>query len=496
MGLSVIQDPNLQKREIVIPLHSTDSEETSEEYTGYGDQRNITGAKQTSIYGILAPLIQINNIAIDFTDVIEFSLKSTSVLPSVSMVVRDRYDLIKTFDTPDNDNSLVVQIIPKFENVYKKINLIFYISSIRISKDFINLTGIYKLPKFLSSNIKSFGEISTFKLFKEISTDTGLGFASNVEDLDQDKRFVYCDNKSYEEILNREINFSGSKDTMEIYEYWVDFWDYLNLAEVYKLYKTILPDEHPDMQIWVSCKTDEVLENQEIPIRQTVANISNALPYSNTELYTKTYNIVNRAGSQVYLGSDKVYSIYGMDDGEYLDTLMLDSHVKQDIFTKYEYLGENYGTFNYLLASKKRAGFLQKVNTETIEVVMTTPLLALQRGAKVNFLWYINDSEYDYRKEVLETQGVIDKNSTINIPYTDDDTENPEKGKGEIAPKYQIDKNISGQYLIIGCHIKFSNQKWEYILTLCKYASDKVEMLDPYLGQNATEREYENKIEF
>ena len=492
MALTVIQDPNLPKKEIVINMHSSD--ETFAGKSFMEQQRNITEKTQQSIYGIFAPLIQVNNIAVDFTDVIEFSLKSTSVLPFVSMVIRDRYNLIKSFDIPGNDNSLIVQILPQFENVYKKINLVFYISSIRINNDYITITGIYKIPKFVSSNIKSFGEISTFKLFQEIAEDTGLGFASNVEDRDQDKRYIYCDNKSYEELLSREINFSGDKNKMEIFEYWVDFWDYLNLAEVYTLYKTILPDDHPDMKIWIAYKKNEAGENQNIPIEQVTATVNNSLPFKNSELYVSSYNIVNKSGNQVYLGSDKVYSIYGMENGEYLDTLMLDSNVKKDIFTKYEYVGENYGQFEYLLMSKKRAGFLQKVGTETIEITMDQPVLALQRGCKVNFVWYINDTTYDTYKGNLEENSVLDKDSGINIPYEDDWTKGNFK---QIAPCYQIDKSISGQYLITGCNIRFSNGKWEYILTLCKHASDKPNMLNTQEEIREVLKESQiNKIEF
>lgn len=473
MAINVIFDPTLQKEEILIPLTDTSVDESGDYALRH---RNQSGYMQTSIYGIQAPLIQINSIPVDFTDVIEFSLKSVGVLPSVSMTIKDRYDLIKSFDIPGNDNKVIVQILPKFDDAYKKINLIFYISSLNINKNFITLTGIYKLPSFLSSNIKSFGKISTFELCEKIAIETGLGFASNAENDDIDKRYIYCDNKSYDELLNKEIKFSSGSG-LEVFEHWVDFWDYLNYADVQSLYKNILPEIHDDMQIWVASNPYEVEEGKTVGIHKTPAVITNNFTVQNTELYTSSYRIINKSGNYAYMGTDKLYSIYNMDTKDYLDTLILDSDVNKDVFTKLEYTGEIYGDYDYLLASKKREKFLQKVGTEVIEVTMNTPLLALQRGRKVNFIWYKNDTYYDINKKVLEEGGFINKNEKINIPeneITDFETDDIE---GANETKLQIDRNISGQYVIVGCNIKFYNGGWNYILTLSKYASDKISQL-------------------
>ena len=457
-------DNNIKQDEIIVQLTNSSPTEAGNNY-----KNNQQEIQQTSIYGIQAPLIKINNVVVDFIDVIEFSLKSQDVLPTVNITIKDRYNLISSLDTPGSDNILRVQILPRFDNSYKKINLTFYISQIRINKDYITLSGVYKLPKLTSSNIKAFGEIGTYNLFESIAKETELGFASNIDLIETDKRYIYCDNKSYLELMNREIKFSEIGD-MGILEYWIDYWNTLTLVDIYERYNTIEKDEN--MLIWVSGAVEEIGEGlKQTPI-QTTALLSNSPTLSNSELYIMNYNIINRTGEQYYKGTDKLYSIYSEDNKEYMDYLIQDGDVKKDIFTKYEYLGEYYGKFNYLLSERKRQDFLQKINTESLEIELKTPLLALMRGNKVNIAIYKNDPMMEYSMDSLKETNNINSNFQTYIPMDDDNNTKDADGK------FILDKNISGQYMISGCNIRFYNNQWHYLITLNRPASNKTQIIN------------------
>ena len=205
----------LKQSDIIIPLTNSSKSEMGDAYT-----KNQTEIQQTLVYGIMSPLIMVNNIVVDVVDVVDFELKSVDVTPTVNLTIKDRYKLLTTLDTPGIDNELRIQILPKFEDKYKKINLTFYITNFKQNGEYLSIRGEYKIPKFLSSNIKSFGEINTYSLYESIATETQLGFASNIEFNDGDKRWVYCDNKSYKELLDKEIQRSGV-DT-QILDYWID----------------------------------------------------------------------------------------------------------------------------------------------------------------------------------------------------------------------------------------------------------------------------------
>jgi hypothetical protein len=182
-----------------------------------------------------------------------------------------------------------------------------------------------------------------------------------------------------------------------------------------------------------------------------------------SELYVKNYAINNSSGANISKGSDKVYGIYTENKKEYLDYLIQDGDVKNDVFTKYEYIGENYGDYNYLLSKQIREGFLQKINTESIKVTLNSPLLALMRGHKVNFIRYTDDDLLESKMQLLEECDVIDRNAQSNIPLEEYEIKE-DSGYG----KFRLDRLVSGQYLINAVDIIYNNNKWDYVLTLIR----------------------------
>ena len=453
-------DPNLTQTPVIIPLLTGSREEMGDKYI-----KNQVEKQQTKVFGIQAPLISINNIVVDFDAVVDFSLKSIGPMPTISMTVRDRFGLIRSFDTPNSDNEIRVIIIPQFDNAYKNINLTFYIYNIKISQDVVSITGIFKLSAFTNTQFKAFGQMTTYQLIESIAKETGLGFASNVND-SNDLRYVYCDNKSYMELISKEIVHSG--EVYKVYDWWVDMWNYLNFADIYERYNTI--DREEDLKIWVSTHIENVTEDLDPTPSLTTALLTNHPVLGSSELRVQSLDIHNKTGIQLKQGTDKLYAVYSLNKQEYTDQLIQDSDVKRDVFERYEYLGEVYGDYDYLFAEKMRAAFIQKINSESIEVTLTTPMLGLMRGHKVNVAWYVNDSYYDIKINNLNKSQVLN-DIQPEIPITSESTTDTDH--------FILDETVSGQYLITGCNIKFSRGKWEYTLTLNRPNKPK------YLKENA-----------
>lgn len=457
-------DNTLEKSEIIVPLKSTSAAEGGEA----NDTDNQTDRAQTSVFGIQSPLIMINSTVIDFDAVQQFSLKSTGILPTLTMMVEDRFELINNIDKLYNDNEVRVQILPRFDNAYKKIDLTFFITNVKIIGSSLQLTCSYKLPALTGSQYKTFGEIDTYTLFKNIATETKLGFATNVAQLD-DKRYIYCDNKSYVDIMESEIEFSIAPDY--ILDWWVDLWDNINLVDIKERYNTI--DSDDDLKIWIAPQTNEVTEDIEVQPHEVTATLNNYPGMGTSELYVKEYVTSNKPGMQLNNGTDRVYGIYENSNLTYNDHLIQDGDIKRDIFVKYEYVGENFGEYNYLLSKQLRAGYLQKISSETIKVTLQSPLLGLMRGHKVNFVRYVDDDKIEQRLQSLEDAGVIDRSVETNIPLSEyeDDTNNPNG-------QFRIDKTVSGQYLIKGVDFTFKNNNWEYTLTLVKPADTRTSIIN------------------
>lgn len=456
-------DNKLNKSEIILPLLSSSKLESGEEY----NDSNLTDKAQTSVFGIQTPLIMINSTVIDFDAIQYFSLKSIGKLPELVMTVEDRYEIINNIDKTGNDNEVRIQIIPRFDNAYKKIDLTFFITNIQINGSLLRLTCTYKLPSLISSQYKTFGEIDTYSLFKEIAVETQLGFASNISEL-TDLRYSYCDNCSYLDLMNNEIQFSNASE--HVIDWWVDLWDNINLVDIKERYESVDKDE--DLQIWVAGQINEITQNIETKPYKVPAVINNLPIYNNSELFVKEYTIQNKSGANISKGTDKVYGIYEDINKEYSDFFIQDGDIKNDIFKKYEYVGETYGEYNYLYSKQLRDAFLQKIITETINVTLQSPLFGLMRGHKVNFIRYINDDKIENKMRILEKNNIIDRNIESNIPLS-----NYELGEDSGNGRFVLDRTVSGQYLILGVNIIYTNNKWDYVLTLGKPALTKASIL-------------------
>lgn len=468
MGVITVEfDNTLEKSEIVMALNNSSKAEAGDQYSDGG----LTDKAQTSVFGIQVPLISINSTVIDAHAVVDFRLTSIGELPRLSMTVTDDLEIINNIDKPSFDNEVRVQILPKFDNAYKKIDLTFFISNIHVSGNLVTLSCVYKLSKLTSTQYRALGYLDTLQLFSSVAKETGLGFATNIGEM-LDGRYTYCDNISMQDLLNREIEFANN--TTAICDWWVDFWDNINLVDIKDRYNNV--DSEDELKIWVAGQINEVGANIPTEPNLMPAVLTTHPGFNNSELFVKEYEISVKPNIQFSEGTDMIYSVYNMETGKQRDYLVQDGDVKNDIFYNFKYLGENYGTYetnNYLVNGYLREAFLNKINSEIISVHLQSPLLALMRGHKVNFIRYITNTAIENKMSNMEADGLIDReNIESNIPLDNFEIE-VNSGDG----KFVLDKTSSGQYLILGVEILYSNNEWDYVLKLAKPASTKTNIL-------------------
>lgn len=454
--ITVRFDNQLVQSDIIIPLTNSSYKESGESYVD-----NRQEIQQTSIYGIRAPLIMINHIVVDFMNVIDFKLDSIGRVPTVSMTVADNYGFIGTIDRPGMDNELRLQILPQFDNAYKKIDLTFFITSIRVSGKNVVLSGVYKSAGLNDVRFELLGQKNTFDAVSDVAKNIGLGFASNIEQNDYDRRYIYCNNISYQKLLDREVKRGG--DSKQLLDWWIDYWNNVNLVDMFERYNAVDSDE--DMMIWISGQTKEITEGVDVSPLQCVATLTNNPILSVTDLSASDYSVKNNLGLQLYRGTDKLYSVFEMNEDGYEDYLIQDGDVKKDVFLYCEYLGESFTDQNFLLKTKQTDAYLQKISTQTLEVTLKVPMLQLMRGSHCNFLWYINDSKYISKLEELEENGVISEGQ--NPAQTDASVTE----QNDMNGMFLLDKSVSGQYMIIGNTIKYRDGRWETVLVLARPAS-------------------------
>lgn len=452
-GVLVKFDPKIELPEIKQFLTNPSADEDPE--NGSDSQM-----QQTKITGILAPLVQIGTTPIPFSCVSYLEL-SDNPYPKVYLEVVDRFDLVKTFDKPTKDNKLQIQIIPEFENAYKKINLTFWITSLRFEDSNIYISAVYNIPKFHDNVLHAYGELSTYEFCEQIAKDLELGFASNLEETN-DKRWIYIPNEKVYDGLSRECELGGGEK--QILNWWIDWWNYLNFVDVYERNETI----DKDIKVWAMTHKypeTEAVQNSDPVLME--AMITNNSLFRNYQLYVSEYSD-EFSSAKV---TDKIIETYKINDMEEDNFIIRDGDVNNDIFTQYEYAGENFGEYKYLKQRYCREMWQSKMKNSVIRVSLRQPCLSLMKGHKVNFYWYTVN---DFTKDIKDSDEV-----QSNIPLPIDREIN--EAKGEDPDKQDdemiLDHQVSGQYYIMDTIITYDynggRYSWGHDLVLSRPEDQK-----------------------
>lgn len=437
----VIRDPGIKHPDIPIPIQTSDKEELGQE--GMDNRHTI---KQSDVYGVLCPLLALNGMAVPFDDFIYLELDSMGPVPKVSFEFNDRFLLFVNNNEIKVSDTFQVQILPPFDNTYKKINLEFYITEFNISGKVVSGAGIYKNPVLKRDQFRCLGELTTWELCDKASQESRAGFATNV-DATEDKRLISLSHESYTDKIEDEMNLSVA-DGSQVYSWWVDWWDNIILCNIAARAQHKDPDE--DMMVWISDNTNSYHFTADPPQPIKVkALLTNHYHVTATELQVKDFEMIDRPGVYVSGGSQRIISTYMEDTKEYRDHKLIDSEVESDDHLTFEYAGEVYGSYDYLLADQTRSLYMDKLCATQVEITTGMPLLGVMRGDQVDFAWYENSYERD------------NINTAAGGPREE---ENPNADN-----LLQQNKQVSGRYLINGLRYIFENGVWS-----CKYKGIKI----------------------
>lgn len=408
-----------------------------------------TGLSEIKITGTYTPLIKFNEIVLPWQDVDSMNLQSIGFLPELSITFRDSLGSILMIDTPSPDNRVILELIPNFDNIYKKIKLTFYVSNINVNDitHRITTTCRYYCDKLYDSNIESFGKISTYKFYEKIASRLKLGLCSNLDD-SQDLRYIYMASNTFHESLIKERNLGGTSTC--VLDSWIDLWNNINIVDLYDLYKGA-PDQN--LKVWetVTMDVDGGSYDNPIEIDATITNNPKTQQYP---LYTKEIQILSSNSKNYSRGTDRAYNIFDIKNNNWESSLIQDaSGVKEKVFTKFYYNGEFDSEKNdgsYLYAPEYRDMFIQKMSNNTIRIGIPHICFGLMRGGKVNVEWY-DDSFAN--KDAYKNNEDISTNININsseISVSDDEL------------NIVLNKTISGQYYIMDTSIKYTRDREKY----------------------------------
>ena len=471
--IKVLRDPSLKKPKIEV-LHNT-------------EQEKDTMIDQTKVFGTMVPLVAIDGIAIDFSEVQTLRIENTfsTKLPTCEFSFLDSKGLFKNYYST-KAHYIQIIILPPFDNAYKKINLVFEISKFNVDSSTIaeiSGTGIYKCNELYDSRFEFLGsDISTFELFNIISENTKLGMASNIsESTINDKRFINIPHISYKDLMDSEISKSGANENV-VLDYWIDYWDYLNINNVFKLFINNSGSKPELSKVWVASNNMAVstVDNVE-PVKVDMA-LSNHPALSGTDLFIKDHSIEQNITKLKNSGTSKVLSIYNNNTKEWVDHTIEVSNISNnqnnnsdstnEFFvsptkTTFEYTGELYENYDSYFSNRARETFLKKITKEIHYFTLTKPILGVLKGDTFEVHYFTNDSmNTDYQD--------ADKDTRTYLKNEDNNPSNGNKPNNSNTTNINTEnltKNIevSGIFKVLGSTIHFDNSDgFEFVIEALK----------------------------
>lgn len=453
MSLKTIFDPTLELPKIKVPIYSV-SEKTDPDVTG-----KFQNNDQTKRDGILTPLFRFCDITILSPQVEYMRLSCSGRTPELNVRIRDAMSLIQIFSRPSRDNSFQMQMMAPFDGAYKKINLLFYMTDVSISGAVVTITARLNVPGLYDSYLYSFGLLPSFDLFAQVAQHLKLGLCSNVDSTDDD-RYMYCHNTKLLQLLDQEVKMAGSKENpgSQVFDYWVDYWNYVNFVDIRKQYES--KESADKVTMWVvpnkyTNTESDVPDQKPVNMEGFVTNN----PYMTMwPTYVGEYVPVTTSGAQ----TDLVFDRFMMADLEAGCVAIKDDDVKNDVFSKYQYGGEVFGDYDYLTQRAVADMYRYKMKTQQIQVTLSQPQLSFMRGHKINFYWY---NMNEPTKRIQADQGGKVNSDTLDLS-DDMDTTNINGDSN-----YVLDRSVSGQYYIDCSDYIYEEGRWSHVLTLSRPAS-------------------------
>ena len=240
-----ISEPEIKPKPITIANTEKGEEQVKKDYTDYsGDESRM--------YAFL-PLIEINKgYRPNPSNIMSFKLDFTRFMPTLRVKVADPNAEIKSKYYPTDGSIIGVYIAPTGEDgTYKPIRLDFIVTSVHESDSIggtilseslseFEITAELNVPKmFYNRNCYESG--TSWEALRSISEQTGLGFASNVENTQDSQVWLngYNSIRNFADTITRHAYL----DEESFFVSFVDAYYNLNFVEVSRLFSQIPENE-------------------------------------------------------------------------------------------------------------------------------------------------------------------------------------------------------------------------------------------------------------
>lgn len=433
--------------------------------------------------GYLKPIIFINGYFVN-RYLLNFHLDVTGILPVVKFKFYMGDPTFLSVNYP-KDGDIVSIYIRSNVPVYKPIRMDFNVLSVdsNVSKDsegtllIFSLMGECRIPGFYSEVCKAYRDKTSHDTLFDVSQDLDLGFATNDSSLNDTMTWI-CPNLSYYNFI-KEVTKSSYKDDRSFYSTWVDVYYNLNFVNLNNQL------EAPDIKQLVRVQPtagrgqadDTKFVDTNLQDIETYLTVTNDPVFAGYPFFINGYTLISEAGNiangagyvqvvQLYnenteyerTAAEKsvTYTVQATTTETIRDNMVLQrGRPSEKIYLKEVRkrwmgildTGDNGSVHpNYLQARVQNPLNISDITKFTLQVETISYFPGFYRGQVIPVLIYVTE-----RGRRMENTGSSSDQKSKETP-------------GKI-----LDQFLSGQYILTGYTVSWSQEKGFYqILNLSK----------------------------
>ena len=234
-----------------------------------------------------SPVIYYNSLLIDNSTIDYFSLYNDGFIPCIKLNFRDSSGTIKSKGFPLDDTKIKVFISSRSNNL-KSIILDFKITNFNNDDGSMMIDGILQSSKLYTKGYKNYANSTSYTTLKQICTDVGIGFNSNITD-SNDKMNWLQNGKKFLDFIESIVERSYISDKTFLAGY-IDYYQCFNYIDIEKEMDRDITDQHGINTTGLESANEN---SAKIDVQPLILTNDESMLQSNN--YFSKFKVINRA---------------------------------------------------------------------------------------------------------------------------------------------------------------------------------------------------------
>jgi hypothetical protein len=233
------------------------------------------------------PFLWYNAYQIEYENIKNLELSYSENIPHINVTFRDSMGKMKDEGMPLDDSRITLFLNPRTK-LLKPIHLDFKIIDFSENNGIYQIEGVLDAKELYLKKFKSYTQVTSFELYKQISRDLGLGFNSNIDDTDDKMTWINTGDKLVR-FLNDTLKYTYKSDEAFLKHY-IDYYYHLNYVDLEKELKR-------DIEKELGVSNTGMEEITKKLSSETVQKnfLSNDFSVKQTNFYFEKFTIINNA---------------------------------------------------------------------------------------------------------------------------------------------------------------------------------------------------------